>query len=623
MNPRNFGASIWLLLFGAASVLLIGAFTRFDSGGQPQSTAASMDVPGPAPSTVAAAPGGGVPTLPSDLSAGLAEIIKMAQAHIPEDTILAYIQNSGQIYGPSADEILYLTDLGVSDQVVKALLQKPEAVVADNPAPAAPPAAIPTPATLPAPAMPPVPAALSAPAMPPATESMIDVPPAAPLETPPPLQNPQDSYFYNSLAPYGDWVQTPDGWGWQPMVAAVDPGWTPYCDRGQWMLTDDGWYWQSDYSWGWAAFHYGRWRHGGGSGWVWVPGNVWAPAWVAWRNTTDGFAGWAALPPGVLLEPGVGLVTVSGRGGFKAGYGLNAASFTFVPQTHFLAHNPGQFAVGQSRAGAVFRSSVPVNNYSFSGGRILNLGVSAGQIAAATGTPVPKMALREAASPEAASGKSAGRNLAVFRPNLDAPATREVAAKETQPVLINKTPHPFATDAAISRGASSRPAAPAPEYGVSTPRPTATLRRTGFGSSSFNPAPSPVTPSTAAPALPTTGWQALRNGGDTRRVPSPNSPAPEVGYPAYSQRGIYPPPPVPGSAQFNFPTPRNAAGYSVPSYEGTPRNSSGYSAPPPAPPPHSAPPPAPAENHASGGQSSQGSGATGAGSSSNSSKTGK
>ena len=78
---------------------------------------------------------------------------------------------------------------------------------------------------------------------------------------------------------------------------------------------------------------------------------------------------------------------------------------------------------------------MPVNNYSFSGGRILNLGVSAGQIAAATGTPVPKMAMKEVSSPEAQSGKSAGRNLAVFRPNLDAPATKAIAEKETQPVL--------------------------------------------------------------------------------------------------------------------------------------------------------------------------------------------
>ena len=40
-----------------------------------------------------------------------------------------------------------LTDLGVSDRVVKALLNKPQAALAGNPVPAAPPAAVPAPET--------------------------------------------------------------------------------------------------------------------------------------------------------------------------------------------------------------------------------------------------------------------------------------------------------------------------------------------------------------------------------------------------------------------------------------------------------------------------------------------
>ena len=286
MNPKSFGGSIWLLLFGAASVLLIGAFTRFDSG--PPDPAASpapapppavarvdFSEPDPSPAVVAA----GLPVLPADLSPGLAEIIKMAQAHIADDTILAYIQNSGQAYNPSADEILYLSDLGISDKIMAALLKKPEAALAATPVAETPPAAALTPETPAAPAS--GDAGIAA-----APDSMIDVPPpaATAAEEPPPLQNPQASYFYDSLAPYGNWVQTGDGWGWQPMVASVDAGWLPYCNRGQWALTDDGWYWASDYSWGWAPFHYGRWSHDGRIGWVWVPGNVWAPAWVAWRK---------------------------------------------------------------------------------------------------------------------------------------------------------------------------------------------------------------------------------------------------------------------------------------------------------------------------------------------------
>ena len=624
MNPNRFGGAFWLLLFGAASVLLIGAFTRFDSGGPAESAAATApdaaavaraSISGPEASAAAAL--GDVPTLPSDLSAGLTEIIKMAQAHIPNDTILAFIQNSGENYNPSADEILYLNDLGLSDRVVAALVKKPEAVAADYRVPTAPPSAV---ATAETPAAP-VEGAMPANGSPPgagAPESMIDAPPPATVETPPPLQNPQDSYFYDSLAPYGNWVPTADGWGWQPMVATVNADWMPYCDRGQWVLTDDGWCWQSDYSWGWGPFHYGRWRHDGGMGWVWLPGSVWAPAWVAWRNTTDGFAGWAALPPGALFQPGVGLFGGAGRGGFKASFGLNAALFTFVPRTHFLAHNPGRFAAGPSRAPELFRSSTAVNNYFIAGGRIVNLGVSAGQIAAATKTAVPKLAIKEVSSPEATGGKGAGGSLAVYRPKLAAPALRSSAEKPAPPVLVNKTARPAMTEAEMPRAGTMRPATLTPEHGEQPPRPI-TAARSGFISSGFQPPALRMASSTAAPPLPTSAGQALRAGSDGRRIPTSPSLAPDAGYPAYSQRGLYPAPPaLPGSGQFSYAMPRNAPAYSAASYEGTARNSPGYSAPAAAPQ-HSAPAAAPSESHG-GGQSGGSGGST---SSSNSSKTGK
>ena len=136
MNAKTVGASIWLLLFGTASVLLIAAFApRFDAGGQPDGTAPGAPAPAPAaagadttrPAAASAVASAGMPMLPLNLSPGLAEIIKLAQAHIGDDTILAYIQNSGQSYNPSADEILYLSDLGVSDKVVAALVNKPDA----------------------------------------------------------------------------------------------------------------------------------------------------------------------------------------------------------------------------------------------------------------------------------------------------------------------------------------------------------------------------------------------------------------------------------------------------------------------------------------------------------------
>ena len=52
----------------------------------------------------------------------------------------------------------------------------------------------------------------------------------------------------------------------------------------------------SDEPFAWAVYHYGRWGYDQDIGWFWVPGTVWAPAWVSWRRSND-VVGWAPLPP--------------------------------------------------------------------------------------------------------------------------------------------------------------------------------------------------------------------------------------------------------------------------------------------------------------------------------------
>jgi hypothetical protein len=86
--------------------------------------------------------------------------------------------------------------------------------------------------------------------------------------------------FYDSLARYGDWVDT-DRYGlfWTPR--RVERDWRPYY-YGHWVYTDDyAWTWVADEEWGWGPYHYGRWAFDPAYGWIWVPGSVWAPAWVA------------------------------------------------------------------------------------------------------------------------------------------------------------------------------------------------------------------------------------------------------------------------------------------------------------------------------------------------------
>ncbi|MCS6914274.1 MAG: hypothetical protein RMK29_13595 [Myxococcales bacterium] len=113
--------------------------------------------------------------------------------------------------------------------------------------------------------------------------------------------------FLSVLSPYGSWIQTTTwGWVWVPSRAVVGYEFQPYYTGGCWILTDYGWTWMSDWDWGWAPFHYGRWVTWAPYGWVWVPGRIWGPAWVHWRYG-DGYVGWTPLPPrGVRIAPPVG-----------------------------------------------------------------------------------------------------------------------------------------------------------------------------------------------------------------------------------------------------------------------------------------------------------------------------
>ena len=100
--------------------------------------------------------------------------------------------------------------------------------------------------------------------------------------------------FYEDLANYGQWIEDAQyGFVWSP---DVDGSFRPYYTNGHWIMTNYGNTWVSDYPWGWACFHYGRWTYDGYYGWLWIPGNNWGPAWVAWRYG-EGFYGWAPLDP--------------------------------------------------------------------------------------------------------------------------------------------------------------------------------------------------------------------------------------------------------------------------------------------------------------------------------------
>ncbi|MHC4282669.1 MAG: DUF6600 domain-containing protein [Planctomycetota bacterium] len=98
------------------------------------------------------------------------------------------------------------------------------------------------------------------------------------------------------LQPFGHWVDSAEyHMCWAPNPAGVRSDWRPYTE-GRWAYTKFGWTWISDEPWGHITYHYGSWVDDPIHGWIWVPGRVWAPAWVAWRSNND-YIGWAPLPP--------------------------------------------------------------------------------------------------------------------------------------------------------------------------------------------------------------------------------------------------------------------------------------------------------------------------------------
>jgi len=141
------------------------------------------------------------------------------------------------------------------------------------------------------------------------------------------------SDFRSTLDPYGTWRDDPNyGTVWVPSDSVVGSDFTPYQTAGHWVYDDD-YTWVSDYSWGWAPFHYGRWVYAGGYGWEWIPGRTYAGAWVSWRYGWGdwGYVGWAPLGP-----------TWGWFGGYAVGYGFAVREpYVFCGTGELFAPNVG------------------------------------------------------------------------------------------------------------------------------------------------------------------------------------------------------------------------------------------------------------------------------------------
>ena len=287
------------------------------------------------------------------------DLIRMARSGVDEEVLTAYIDTSPSTFDLSADDIVTLKDLGVPSKVINEALLHGYAKKSDS-----------------------VPAAEAGDIKKTASNDISVTISTAAVAPPPGDLN--ISFFYESLYPYGNWLNISGEWCWQPNAAVMSPDWAPYCRYGHWVDSDWGWCWVSDYSWGWAPFHYGRWFHHRTHGWCWVPDTEWGPAWVAWRKGDD-FCGWAPLPPRTRYVNNKGFYFGASLAGVDFEFNLTMNDYFFVPASHFCDPHPWINVVPSIRQEEVFRRTAFVrNSYGFEHDHIINRGVPVEEISRAS-----------------------------------------------------------------------------------------------------------------------------------------------------------------------------------------------------------------------------------------------
>jgi hypothetical protein len=216
---------------------------------------------------------------------------------------------------------------------------------------------------------------------------------------------------------------------------------------GRWVWSDYGWYWASDEPFGWAVYHYGRWYYDDYYGWIWVPGDVWGPAWVEWRYDDD-YIGWAPLSPYATFDVSVG---VSYYGGWSAPY----TYWNFVPCRNFVGVRVADYVQPIDRTRRIFGNTRSVVNIGIDNNRVINRGVDVSFVERRGNVRVDRADV-------VASDRGAGerfvrdgdrQRVEVFRPRLD----NQVRSEFARPDNAIRAEHPFAFERQADRPADRSP----------------------------------------------------------------------------------------------------------------------------------------------------------------------
>ncbi|MEY2576178.1 MAG: hypothetical protein QOF80_1665 [Verrucomicrobiota bacterium] len=194
--------------------------------------------------------------------------------------------------------------------------------------------------------------------------------------------------FYQKLDPYGEWRETNDyGYVWQPREAEQSRDWRPYTE-GRWVYSDAGWTWVSDEPFGWATYHYGRWMRLKRVGWVWVPGDEWAPAWVSWRTNKD-YVGWAPLPPEARFDRSSGIQNWA-----DSYYDIGPEQYSFVSSNKFGDEHVRRSLVPTDRNISIVMDTNNVTRITFANTTIMNEGPSYDELRSRSQRPIERYRLR-------------------------------------------------------------------------------------------------------------------------------------------------------------------------------------------------------------------------------------
>ena len=455
-----------------------------------------------------------IPAAPP-LPGPVADVVQLTRGGLDEGVIGEYIVNIREPFALGAAQIVYLNDLGVSSNVIHRLMRKAAEIRPDASAPSAQVApATPTagaPYSVAPPAANPqtVVTTLEGTPPPPPTSAVTTVV-AAPVA--PTVVNQQ--VFYQSLSPYGSWMDVPGyGWCWRPSVAVANTTWQPYCDGGSWLWTDAGWYWNSTYTWGWAPYHYGRWHQHARFGWVWNPGYDWAPAWVAWRSSPT-YCGWAPLPPECRWNASVGFSWVNGNSAVSIGFGIGASAWYATTWDRFCDPHLYHHRLPRQRAEQFVReSNVQVANgqgVNIRGNNntvIINNGITREEVQRHSREEIKRTEMRDVNSPAAA------QSFASSRPNPSGGRPAEVAVyRPTVPVHDSRPPESVLKRPEISRMAPpSSSSSSVDRIGIATPNSRPLAVPSGGGSLN------PTRPANISANIPAAGLAPSA---------SPNRPAP-------------------------------------------------------------------------------------------------